>query len=37
MTGGKITEKAKIDVIKSRLMKAIHEHKDTSSKILEKI
>ena len=37
MTGGKITEKDKIDVIKSKLMKAIHEHKDVSSKVLEKI
>ena len=37
MTGGKITEKHKIDVIKSKLMKAIHEHKDVSSKVLEKI
>ncbi|MDG2001356.1 MAG: [protein-PII] uridylyltransferase [Alphaproteobacteria bacterium] len=37
MTGGKITEKDKTDVIKSRLMKAIHEHKDANSKILEKI
>ena len=37
MTGGKITEKDKIDVIKSKLMKAINEHKDVSSKVLEKI
>ena len=37
MTGGKITEKHKIDVIKSKLMKAINEHKDVSSKVLEKI
>ena len=37
MTGGKITEKDKTDVIKSRLMKAIYEHKDANSKILEKI
>ena len=37
MTGGKITEKDKIDTIKSRLLKVINEHKDTSSKILEKI
>ena len=37
MTGGKITEKDKIDAIKSRLLKVINEHKDTSSKILEKI
>ena len=37
MTGGKITEKDKIDVIRSKLMKAINEHKDVSSKVLEKI
>ena len=37
MTGGKITEKHKIDVIKYKLMKAINEHKDVSSKVLEKI
>ena len=37
MTGGKITEKHKIDDIKSKLMKAINEHKDVSSKVLEKI
>ena len=37
MTGGKITEKHKIDVIKSKLMKAINEHKDVTSKVLEKI
>ena len=37
MTGGKITEKDKIDTIKSRLLKVINEHNDTNSKILEKI
>ena len=37
MTGGKITEKDKIDAIKFRLLKVINEHKDTSNKILEKI
>ena len=36
MTGGKITEKDKIDVIKSKLMKAINEHKDVSSKVFRK-
>ena len=37
MTGGKITEKDKINIIKSKLMKAINEHKDVSSKVLEQI
>ena len=37
MTGGKITEKDKIGVIKSRLMKVINDTKVNSSKILEKI
>ena len=37
MTGGKITEKNKIDAIKSRLLKVINEHKDTSRKLFEKI
>ena len=36
MTGGKIIEKDKIDIIKSRLMKAINDNKEQKSKILEK-
>ena len=35
MTGGKIIEKDKIDIIKSRLMKAINDNKEQKRKILE--
>ena len=35
MTGGKIIEKDKIDIIKSRLMKVINDNKEQKRKILE--